>query len=131
MTKFVIVKDRLHIKKVGSLLSIFGLALLILLSPCKVRHFIQAELEVDQTQVLNKNQTTVSQSSCQAFEYSKIVKNTAKPTFHQPGNIPAGVYSNKFTNSEIEHFFTPTPSVTPLLSNIPLYILHQNIKIYT
>ena len=41
--------------KIISWLSVVSLAFLLLVSPCKVRNFFQAELGLPQTEVSNKN----------------------------------------------------------------------------
>src|SRR5690606_6095101 len=61
-------KNQFHIKPLFSVLSVMVLALLILLSPCKVRNYIQSELDIAQTQALNKSQSAFSPSTCIGFE---------------------------------------------------------------
>ena len=43
--------------KIISWLSVVSLAFLLLVSPCKVRNFFQAELGLPQTEVSNKNKS--------------------------------------------------------------------------
>ncbi|MGX1023542.1 hypothetical protein ACSSV5_000694 [Psychroflexus sp. MBR-150] len=119
------------IKKVYSILSIFGLALLLLLSPCKVRNFIQAELGISQTKVLNKSQSTISQSNCQTFQATETIQTISKPTFQQPGFLVSEIYPCEFTINLLRHSFIYGPSRNHSVSDVPLYILYQNLKVYS
>lgn len=113
------------------MLSLFGLVLLILLSPCKVRNYIQSELGIPHTNVTNKSQSTISQSTCQGFDISDTVQKVSKPAFQQFG----------FLNSEVfrlEMLFVPlfqpcfsSSSRKISTSVVPLYILYHNLKIYS
>src|SRR5690606_34914960 len=92
------VKKRLYIKPIFSMLSITGLALLLLLSPCKVRNFIQSELGVSQTQALNKSQSTISQYSCFAFEITESAETVSESSFATSFLLNPETYSFDFTN---------------------------------
>lgn len=124
-------KERVEIKKTNSILSTFGLVLLLLLSPCKVRNFIQAELGVPQTKVLNKSQSTISQSKCQTFEVSETVQNISKSTFQQSVLLISGASRFDFTIHLIKHPFSLKASRSLQATDVPLYILYQNLKIYS
>lgn len=123
--------ERLEIKRISSILSIFGLALLLLISPCKVRNSIQTELGVPQTKVLNKGQSSISQSDCQTFEVSDAAETTAKPNFKHLDFLISEVHYSEFTTSLLKHYIIPSPSRNQLVSDIPLYILYHNLKIYS
>ncbi len=112
-------------------LSIIGLVILLLLSPCKVRNFIQAELGISQTEVLNKSQTTISQSNCKTFEASKVVKNSSKKVFNQNEHqiLTNTNYHFDFkTPSSFKHSFNLNSLRIGKKQNIPLYILYQHFK---
>lgn len=123
-------KERLKIKETSLILSIFGLVLLLLFSPCKVRNFIQVEFGIPQSEVLNKSQSIASQSDCLTFEVSKTVLSYSKPSVHQPSFLFTEVDSFEPTVNQIICLFSPYKSVNKLVSDIPLYILYQNLKIY-
>ena len=129
--KFTKVKEGCKIYKVNSILSIFGLVLLLLLSPCKIRNFIQAELGIPQTKVLNKSQSALSQFNCQNFELSQTVQTVSKKTLQQPVFQPSRTSGFEFTINLIRHSFNLNILRKELVSNIPLYILYQNIQVYS
>ncbi|APY10080.1 hypothetical protein BWZ22_01995 [Seonamhaeicola sp. S2-3] len=124
-------RGKLNIKKYHSILSLFGLVLLLLLSPCKVRNFIQAELGYPQTKVLNKSQTTVSTTNCLVFDATEI-NNSSSTSFTKALDF--------FINEELFTFYFPIQSKanntlliskSKLIPSVPLYILYQNIQIYS
>lgn len=65
-------------KNIGTLLFAVGLILLLLISPCNVRNFIQEELGLPQTEVANKSKTYLSNSNCDSF--SKTTFTLVKPS---------------------------------------------------
>jgi len=125
------VKENSIINRVNYILSIFGLALLLLLSPCKVRNVIQTELGIPQTKVTNKSQSTVSQSNCQTFEYSKMVESISKPTFQQSNFLIPKAFRLSFTPYLLKHSFNINTSKSQPVSDVPFYILYQNLKVYS
>jgi hypothetical protein len=125
------VKENFKINKLYTILSIFGLVLLLLLSPCKVRNFIQSELGIPQTQVLNKSQTAISQSNCQNFELSKIVQTISKQTLQQLDFQISEASSFEFAINLITYSFNLNTSRIQQVSDVPLYILYQNLKVYS
>ncbi|WP_339885144.1 hypothetical protein [Polaribacter vadi] len=124
-------KESYKIKKVNSILSIFGLVLLLLLSPCKVRNFIQAELGLSKTEVLNKSQLPITQSNCQTFEVSQTVQTISEITF-QPSNFLIPEASRfHITKYLLKHSFNLNTSKSQRATDVPFYILYQNLKIYS
>lgn len=124
------VKEGLDIKKASLVLSILGMALLLLFSPCKVRNFIEVELGLPQSEVLNKSQSVVSQSVCQTFDLSEIIHSSSKPTIQKPGFLISDDYNSEFKVDLHNYFFTPYTSVIQQVVEIPLYILYQNLKLH-
>ena len=118
-------------KKINLSLSVFGLVLLLLLSPCKVRNFIQAELGVTQTKVLNKSQSTISLSNCQTLAFSENIKTDFKQDSKR-FDLNA-LESNNFTvEVDLSKFLLISLRTRiPSTSNIPLYILYQNLLVYS
>jgi len=125
------VKESCKINKMNSTLSIFGLVLLILLSPCKVRNFIQAELGIPQTKVLNKSQSTISESNCQTFEFSETIQTITKPTFQQSDFLISEASHFDFASYLFKNSFNLNTPRTQQVSDVPLYILYQNLKVYS
>jgi len=124
-------KERLKINNISAILSIFGLVLLLLLSPCKVRNYIQSELGITQTKVLNKSQSTISQSDCQTFDVSETVQKISKQTLQQSDLITSEIFR---LEGNFESFYRPRyscPSRKNSTAVVPLYILFQNLKIYS
>lgn len=124
-------KSKFEFIKVSSSLSIFGLIVLLLLSPCKVRNSIQAELGVPQTKTLNKSQATISYSSCHTFEVSETILSTSKTSSLQAHFLISGAYHFDFAYNSIRHFYNHNASRDQLVSEVPLYILYQNLKVYS
>jgi hypothetical protein len=125
------VKETYKINKLNSILSIFGLALLLLILPYKVRNFIQAELGTPQTTVLNKSQSTISQSNCQTFEVSETLKNSSKPTFKPSEFLISEASRFDFTIYLLKHSFNLNARGSQQATGVPLYILYQNFKVYS
>ena len=123
-------KEGLEIKKFSFALSIVGLAMLLLFSPCKVRNFIEAELGLPQSEVLNKSQSIVSQFNCQTIEVAKAVQSQSKPTVQQPVFLVAEASDFEFRAQLHSQLFTPFISESQQVPDIPLYILYQNLQIY-
>lgn len=128
---FAGVIDNCRIKKVKPTLSIFGLVLLLLLLPCKVRNFIQSELGVPQTQVLNKSKSAIYESDCQTFEVATTIQTIPKPTIQQSDFPFSDAYSFEFTINSLTNSYTQIPSNNKKVSGVPLYILYQNIQVYS
>ena len=112
-------------------MSVFGLVLLILLSPCKVRNFIQAELGVPQTKVLNKSQTTISHSNCQSIEVSESIQADVNSSVQQPDLLNANTYRFELIFVFSKQFLTQSTSSSKLVADVPLYILHQRFQVYS
>lgn len=123
-------KKRLEIKNMYSILSVFGAVLLLLTSPCKVRNFIQIELGVSQTNVLNKSQSAFSQSNCQSFEDSEAIQTVSKSNMEQPTFLPFNSCRWDVEVSLHKKTFDERLSFRLNFIDVPLYILYQNIKIY-
>lgn len=124
-------KEKLEINNFYSILSLFGLVLLLLLAPCKVRNFIQAELGVPQTKVLNKSQTTISTISCVTFDVADI---NGSSSITVTKTLDSSVDEKLFTlhysvQSKVNNILRISKS--KLIPSIPLYILYHNIQVYS
>ncbi|MBZ9619547.1 hypothetical protein [Psychroflexus lacisalsi] len=117
-------------KNIATIFSILGLAALLLLSPCKLRNFIQSELGVDQTQVTNKSKSLASQSSCQ-FQDIIQTKSAQSPSdvqqFSDAGHINFSIdFEVASLSSSVQNeYIRPN-----LASSVPLYILFNHFKVY-
>tara|TARA_R110000751_G_scaffold100068_2_gene193863 strand:+ start:165876 stop:166250 length:375 start_codon:yes stop_codon:yes gene_type:complete len=123
------VKDKLNLHTKHTVLPLLGLVLLLLLSPCKVRNFIQVELGLTQTEVSNKSQATVSYLDCNDFEITNtsFQKSTTSVDFTA---IIVDV-NTAFVVSDIsKSYLQPDQKGNYSVSKIPLYILYQNFKDY-
>lgn len=131
MPTFVIVKKQATITKISPFLYVSGLILLLLLSPCKVRNFIQAELDLPQTEVSNKSQTTLSQASCESFETSTTEHSSTQSSIqlldvHRV--VTAQVNVALVTEKQGADL---TPASSPRSPDTPYYILYQNLLLYS
>lgn len=117
--------------KANSNLFVFGLVLLLLFSPCKVRNFLQAELGVPQTKVLVKNQTTIAQSDCYTFETPETAQNFSKPIFQESSLLISDDSCFDLTSYTLKHSFGQNKTSIVEAIDVPLYILYQNIQIYS
>jgi len=113
------------------ILLIIGLVVLLLVSPCKVRNFLQVEIGIPKTEVSNKSQTTVSQSNCQDVNLPQIVQSTSKPTLKLLNLSTLDFYNFIFSDSSLKHIFKAYTTKTQQESEVPLYILYQNLKVYS
>ena len=119
-----------NIKSSYSILPIFGFILVLILSPCKVRNFIQATLDIPETEVTNKNQTTIGNSNCSTFQVLVNNSNQKKQNTQQlpeiTSNADVTFSVNSFYTNNLQSYKVRINSI----SSIPLYILYQNFKDY-
>ncbi|MGV9004789.1 hypothetical protein [Flavobacterium sp.] len=125
-------KETSTIKNKIALLSIFGLVMLLLLSPCKVRNFIETQLDLPPTEVANKSLSSFNSSNCTSVEITKTSTTSAQSSAQF---VPA------FVENKMQFAFITNVDYTPTVRNqytnrkqsltfAPLYILHQNFKAY-
>lgn len=124
-------KQLVNIKTIRSIFPVLGLTLLLLLAPCRVRNFIQEELGLTQTEVSNKNITTVNRSACSTV-------NTTETVFSNFKSLTQS--SPLLTKNKVDFAFNAIDFKTNLASSyntrnssvsvVPLYILYQNLKVY-
>jgi len=126
------VKNRFHIKPLFSVLPLIALGLLILLSPCKVRNYIQWELGVSQTQTLNKSQSVFSSLSCAGFEISTSEKSIYNKDLKVSKTLHKKVLTFELPDP---NYYKESKVTLPLdiqqISEIPLYILYKNLRVYS
>ena len=111
-------------------LPILGLSLLLLLSPCKVRNFIEGELNIPQTEVANKSQTTFSNTNCSELEFATNSL-TQEKSSSEDAHPAVLEFDSPFIVSNLSTNYTqPHINRNHSASTIPLYILYQNFKDY-
>ncbi len=124
-------KRKINIKKICGLLPFLGLALLLLLSPCKVRNFIQAELGIPLTEVANKSKTTISNSTCSIFEIASSTLSKTKYATQLIPEIEGTRFSEELAGFALLDGSSPYHKKRNYaVSHIPFYILYQNRKVY-
>ena len=116
----------------STLFPIIGLIFLLLFSPCKVRNFVQAELNVPQTEVSNKSQTTHNQLSCYDSEITdaSLIQVAASTKISPFFPTRAFNFSLYFIESFPNKITTNYQKKGFITSSIPLYILFKNFKVY-
>ncbi len=103
---------------------------MLLLSPCKVRNYIETELGVPQTEVHNKSKSTLSQANCTNLDI--IFKSSTK----EKSNVKyLPIISPKFevffeTANLATSYILPQEKKKVSAYSTPLYILYQNFKDY-
>jgi len=119
-------KKKATIKTINPILPV--LALLLLFSSCKVRNFIQGELNLPLTEVSNKNKTTIDNCNDIELDTGKIIKYETPLNF-----LPLAIkesesifYDSIFFINYIQAVYFRKHSS----SSVPLYILYQNFKDY-
>lgn len=123
-------KIKKHIKSIYTLLSVIGLVVLLFVSPCKVRNFIQAKLDISQTEVNNKSKTSFSNSNC--YELNDVINTTVKEQ-KTPQYSPAIIAENNLFRKKVASDSSSQQkqrTSNHSTSTIPLYILYQNFKDY-
>ncbi|ALJ04616.1 hypothetical protein APS56_05450 [Pseudalgibacter alginicilyticus] len=123
-------KENFNTKTIHRTLPLLGLALLLLLSPCKVRNFIEAELNVPLTEVSNKSQTTFSNLDCSELELAANNLAQEKTSSEYSYTAVLDFYSPFVTSNFSNNYTQPHNSRNHSGSTIPLYILYQNFKDY-
>lgn len=105
---------------------------MLVVSSCKVRNLIQAQLDIPQTKLTNKNQTTFSKNNCLSLEAIIINHDfeTSKSTNYTPFSIVKKddfiFFSFPLDNSSIR-----LSKDKDRVSTIPLYLLYKNIQVYS
>lgn len=108
---------------------LIGLIFLLLLAPCKVRNYIQAELGLQTTEVSNKSQANLSNSTCETLEETKVTTSASKSydqvLFVSVSNSISFPFRIIDFNTKSAPFYTKEINTS---SFVPLYILFKNFK---
>ncbi|WP_439182631.1 hypothetical protein [Carboxylicivirga taeanensis] len=127
---FAVVKKPFEIKALWSYLSVPALVLLLLISPCKVRHSIQSELGVPPSEVLNKSQSAVHQLSCLSLEFLESALANSPTTSQQPDGFISNFYQFDFNNPRQAPSSSPALAQNKVARDVPFYILYRNLRAY-
>lgn len=118
-------------KPVPYLISIWGLVLLLIISPCKVRNYIQEELGLPKTEVSNKSQTTLKNVSCHSFDNQTLDIKSKKSEVTKKVSFSNFLYPLVWN---VQKTFVPRSKIKQKKDLItpptPYYILYQNFKDY-
>jgi len=112
-----------------SFLASSALMLILVLSPCKLRNFIQSQLNLEQTEVTSKSKTRLASSCIHFEEISTVIHSDVKPEVKDSSvfsdlafNVSLVDLNTKINNSAFSIDFN--------VHSIPLYILYQNFKVH-
>lgn len=129
MVILVLMKNNTPLKNLFWGLCTLSLCVLLLVSPCRVRNFIQAETGVSTTKVLNKSQTTVSNSNCSYAQQQTGITKVSKV------DIPVAKILFFNTLSYIALGLSPIKVFISFYKKyifsfgIPLYLVYLQLKI--
>ena len=121
-----------YIKQLTSILSIIGLVVLLIFSPCKVRNSIQEVFETSKTEVSNKSISSLKNGSCDISTDTETIISTANQSLqlsqailikHKQFNIKTASLADR----PITQYYNARAEIPPLA---PYYILFQNNKAY-
>lgn len=121
-----------EIKHIFGNVTIVAFAILLLLTPCKVRKSIQAFFEVEQTESSNKGLTSLESLNCVKCELPTIeVTKLKKTTQHFSPEITLVYYStslsSQYGNSDSKKIVNHSNSKL----KIPLYLLFHSFTFYS
>jgi hypothetical protein len=119
-----------RLKHIASIYTVLGLGLLLLVSPCKVRNFIQAELGVEQTQVSSKSQSYVPHFNCQTQDIAQAKALTSKLDFDQTSSAGSLIFTDSIERPSLQSPDQNAYQSPPLVSSVPFYILYNQLKVY-
>ncbi|WP_458626236.1 hypothetical protein [Winogradskyella sp. PC D3.3] len=127
-----LMKISYHIKQLTSTLSIIGLVLLLLFSPCKIRNSIQEVFELPKTEVSNKSIASLKQGTCDISNDAETVlsKSIINLQISQAVLFKPSQFNNDviaLSKRPITQYYNARSAVPPLA---PYYILYQNNKAY-
>ncbi|WP_418638976.1 hypothetical protein [Winogradskyella sp.] len=125
-------KFQSQIKQLTALLSVTGLVVLLVFSPCKVRNSIQEAFDVTKTEVSNKNRSALKNGTCNV--YSDVNSVISKANYSLQLSQDLGINTSQFNTTTIAlsdrpiaKYYNARAEIPPLA---PYYILFQNNKAY-
>jgi len=103
----------------------------LLLAPCKVRHFIQAQLGVPLTEVATPSKSALGQHDCQvlAVPVSALAQGP-RATSHPPIDAPIIAPGLRLGgHSRLDAAAPLRRASAPVASAVPLYVWYQHFKL--
>ncbi|WP_066758250.1 hypothetical protein [Crocinitomix algicola] len=121
------------IKTLISTVPIFGLGILLLLAPCKVRNFIQAELGLEITKVSNLSQTNfnVAQSDCSILTNENLSAKKTSSNLHKQKVDHNGFACFIPSKTNVSTYKNVKPRSLKHPTKNPLYILQKGLLVYS
>lgn len=101
---------------------------LLLVSPCKVRNLIQAEIGVAITAATNKSKSALSKSICVIAEEIAATSPVHDTEVQLHAVLPAPLFFWWNTTEIKKQVFLINASQTQRNKSVPLYILYQNFR---
>ncbi len=112
-------------------MSIFGLAFLLLISPCKVRNYLAVEIGISQNDVSNKSLSALSGSSCVAAGLSDATVVISTVSFSALSALLPAIFESSLRAVEVsKNFSAGFKSGISYRNAVPFYILYQNFQDY-
>lgn len=121
------------IKTLISTVPIIGLGILLLLAPCKVRNFIQAELGLEITKVSNLSQTNfnVAQSDCSILTNENQSAKKTSSNLHKQKVDHNGFACFISSKTNVSTYKSVKPRSLKHPTKKPLYILQKGLLVYS
>ena len=113
------------------MLTLFGLVLLMLFSPCKVTDFFQSGPEGAKTQLLNKKVSAHSNAACQSFDSSDAVATHANVDILHAEIPLLPAFKYKQQTFFVKETIILKPAASSFAAGVPLYILYRNLRVYS
>ena len=117
--------------KLNSVLTLFGLVLLMLFSPCKVTDFFQSGPDGAKTQLLNKKVSAHSNAACQSFDSSDAVATHANVDILHAEIPLLPAFRYKQQTFFVKETIILKPAASSFAAGVPLYILYRNLRVYS
>lgn len=128
---YCIVNEKSNIKRLTALLSISGLVLLLLFSPCNVRKHLQSSFGMPETEVSNKSKAFVNSSNCNLQEVTDAAVIISKSSDYSLIALAVTTIEDVDNAMDIAHLSIPHyTSKEHEISVVPYYILYRNFKGY-
>lgn len=102
-----------------------------MLSPCKVREYIEFQLDLPQSEVVNKSQTTLNTSNCASFENTDFTLASSKNSSQNKSVLAIQNFSSSISAVSLTDQKATFQNIRNLsVSLTPYYILYRNFKVY-
>lgn len=121
-----------QLKQLTAILSLIGLVVLLVFSPCKVRNSIQEVFETIKTEVSNKSVSSLKNSTCDISLDTERVIATSNLNFQLSKIVIVkqllfNTHTIELSDRPITQYYSARDEIPPL---VPYYILFKNNKAY-